>query len=63
MDLRERILAYRAKNGISQNKMDFILGVSSQTVFRIEGKKYKLREARKFLIEQKMDELEGAKNV
>lgn len=58
MTLSERILEYRAKYGISQRKMDLILGENNGTVFRIESEKRKTRKANALRISKKLDELE-----
>lgn len=61
MTLAERLLNYRAKNGLTQAQLDMLLGVSSQTVYRLESG-HKPRKVREIMIVRKLNELEGFEN-
>lgn len=61
MTLAERLLNYRAKNGLTQAQLDRLLGVSSQTVYRLEAG-HKPRKVREIMIVRKLNELEGIEN-
>jgi DNA-binding XRE family transcriptional regulator len=61
MTLAERLLNCRAKNGLTQAQLDRLLGVSSQTVYRLESG-HKPRKVREIMIVRKLNELEGIEN-
>ena len=61
MTLAERLLNHRAKYGLTQTQLDNLLGVSSQTVYRIEAG-HKPRRVREIMIVRKLNELEGIEN-
>lgn len=61
MTLAERLLNHRAKNGLTQAQLDRLLGVSSQTVYRLESG-HKPRKVREIMIVRKLNELEGIEN-
>jgi transcriptional regulator with XRE-family HTH domain len=63
MNVGERMLHYRAKHNLSQKKFAEVIGVGVQVVYRAESMKYKMHRVNEIKLMNKMDELEGVKNV
>ena len=61
MSLSERMLRYRARNGLTQKKLAELMNESSNMIFRAE-KEHSLFEVTKIRLEMKMDNLEAKEN-
>lgn len=57
MELKDRMLRYRAKHGISQTELGNRIGESLNMVWKIEAG-CNLHKANKIRVEMKMDDLE-----
>ena len=58
MDLKSRIVKYRAMHLLTQRQMDDLLGEKKMTTYRIESGLFKTRLTAEIRISQKLDELE-----
>ena len=58
MDLKSRIVKYRAMHLLSQRQMDDLLEEKRATTYRIESGLYKTRATAEIRISRKLDELE-----
>jgi DNA-binding XRE family transcriptional regulator len=59
MELRNRLMKYRIKNGLSQKSMADAVGINIKTLAAIERRQKKPNEVTQFKIETFLNEREG----
>lgn len=59
MELRNRLMKYRIKNGLTQKAMADAVGINIKTLAAIERKQKKPNEVTQFKIETFLNEREG----